>query len=42
MTILALFKIIFLMLWPFLFLLIPYFRDKEKFIEKVKKTIKSD
>ncbi len=35
-------KIIFMLVWPFLFLLIPFFRDKEKFFEKVKQIIKSD
>lgn len=30
-------KIIFLLIWPFIFLLISYFMDKEKFKQKLKK-----
>ena len=35
-------KIVFLLFWPFLILIILYFKDKEKFIDKVKQIIKSD
>jgi hypothetical protein len=42
MGLLAISKVFFMLLWPFIFLLIPFFRDKEKFFDKVKQIIKSD
>ncbi len=42
MGLLVVSKVIFMLLWPFLFLLIPFFRDKKKFMNKLKQIIKSD
>ena len=35
-------KIIFLLIWPFLFMLIFYFKDKEKFKKRFYEIIKKD
>jgi len=35
-------KIIILLIWPFLFMLIFYFKDKEKFKKKFNEIVKKD